>query len=85
MKVASPVREGVVGNVPKGNALATYFTPAVALRGKKSKMREVFFYFACYASQQRPLIHTLANTVRNLWERPSCPAFSPLNNRKEFF
>jgi hypothetical protein len=25
LKGARPVREGVVGNVPKGNALATYF------------------------------------------------------------
>lgn len=42
MKVASPVREGVVGNVPKGNALATYFTAAVMLHGQKSKLGEVF-------------------------------------------
>jgi hypothetical protein len=63
VKVASPVREGVVGNVPKGNALATYFTAAVAQRQIEQARRS--FLWIRMLSSQETLLNALCDLVTN--------------------
>ena len=56
LKGACPVREGVVGNVPRGNALAAYFTLFVKKTPKGLQNAERYMNLARWA-KQRDITH----------------------------